>query len=184
MGQAPLALAIKAILRPIFKLLYYTIHWMRTHRLATLLAIVLIVGSVFATDYLLAGQTPFSSRPSTNVQQFGQDSSAITSDIQNWLLALRSGDLNTMLNIQKSMNRPPDSSMYLSLFSEKYAQVKWSAISVTGASKGPDGMLDIFIEVDMTSTNNSANSSIALWHFTTSPTGHIYVIDYVSGRAA
>lgn len=74
--------------------------------------------------------------------------------------------------------------MYLSLFSEKYAQVKWSAISVTGASKGPDGMLDIFIEVDMTSTNNSANSSIALWHFTTSPTGHIYVIDYVSGRAA
>ncbi|GLV57704.1 hypothetical protein KDH_45400 [Dictyobacter sp. S3.2.2.5] len=190
MGQAPLARAIKATLRPIFKLLYYTIRWIRSHKLAALLAILLIVGSVFATNYLLAGQIPFSPNTSTNTQQqSGQASSPVSSDVQDWLLALRSGDLNTMLNIQKSMSRQPDSSMYLLQFSEKYAQVKWTAISVNGASKGPDGMLDLFIEVDMTSTSTSSSSTsaattITLWHFTTSPTGHIYTIDYVSGRSA
>jgi len=191
MGQSPLAQAIKAILRPIFKLFYYTIRWARGHKLVALLAIVLIVGSIFATNYLLTGHTPFNSGSANNAQQqqSGQASSTVSSDVQDWLLALRAGDLNTMLNIQKSMSRQPDSSMYLLQFSEKYAQVKWTAISATGASKGPDGMLDIFIEVDMTSsstssTSTAASTTITLWHFTTSPAGHIYTIDYVSGRAA
>ncbi|GCE04417.1 hypothetical protein KDAU_17460 [Dictyobacter aurantiacus] len=190
MGQAPLALAIKAILRPIFKLLYYTIRWIRSHKLAALLAILLVLASIFATNYLLTGQIPFSSNTSISGQpQSGQASSPVSSDVQDWLLALRSGDLNTMLNIQKSMSKQPDSSMYLLQFSEKYAQVKWTAIKVNGASQGSDGMLDLFIEVDMTSTstsssNTAASSTITLWHFTTSSTGHIYTIDYVSGRTA
>lgn len=191
MGQAPLALAIKAILRPIFKLLYYTIRWMRSHKFAALLAIVLILASIFATNYLLTGQTLSSSNSSATTQQSVQENTQISPDVQNWLLALRSGDLNTMLNIQKSMSsstRPPDSALYVLQFSEKYAQVKWTGISITGLNKAPDGMLDMFIEVDMTSTSTSSTSgssnSIVLWHFTTLPTGHIYLIDYVSGRAS
>ncbi|GHO86872.1 hypothetical protein [Dictyobacter formicarum] len=191
MGQAPLARAIKAILRPIFKLLYYTIRWMRSHKLVTLLAILLVLASIFGTNYLLTGQTPFSSDSSAAVQQSVQQNTQISPDVQNWLLALRSGDLNTMLNIQKSMGastRPPDSALYVLQFSEKYAQVKWTGISVTGLNKAPDGMLDIFIEVDMSSTSTSSttssSNSIVLWHFTTMPTGHIFLIDYVSGRTA
>ncbi|GCE18247.1 hypothetical protein [Dictyobacter kobayashii] len=192
-GQSPVALAIKAVLRPIFKLLYYVIRWIRSHKLATLLAILLILASVFATNYLFAGQTPLGASSSSTVQQSVQNNAQISPDVQNWLLALRSGDLNTMLSIQKSMSastRPPDSALYVLQFSEKYAQVKWTGITVTSINKAPDGMLDMFIEVDMSSTSTSTSTttgtsnSIVLWHFTTTPTGQIFLIDYVSGRTA
>ncbi|GER87401.1 hypothetical protein KDW_15630 [Dictyobacter vulcani] len=185
-GQSRLALAIKALLRPIFKFLYYTIHWMQCNKLSTLLASLLLLASIFATTYFASGQLPFSSN-SDNLQQSVQHNPAISSDVQAWLLALRAGDLNTMLAVQKSMDtsvRPPDSSLYVLQFSEKFAPVKWTNIAVTSMNKAPDGLIDTFIETDISTASNpnAANKSVVLWHFSTTPSGHIFLLDYVSGR--
>ncbi|GCE26041.1 hypothetical protein KDA_15250 [Dictyobacter alpinus] len=188
-GQSPFALVIKAILRPIFKLLYYVIRWIRTHKLVTLLALILLLASIFATTYFASGQTPLSSS-SNSLQQSVQSNPDLSPDVQTWLLALRAGDINTMLAVQKAMSastRPPDSSLYVLQFSEKYAPVKWTNVAVTSINKAPDGLIDTFIETDISSTSSASGTStttnsVVLWHFSTTPSGRIFLLDYVSGR--
>jgi hypothetical protein len=98
-----------------------------------------------------------------------------------------------MLNLQKSISaraKQPDSSLYIMQFSEKQGQVKWTNASVTSIKMAADGMVDTFVEVDMTSTNANTNGAkmMAFWHFITAPLtsptsgGQILTIEYISTR--
>src|ERR1700736_6745284 len=58
-GETPTARFFKALFRPIFKVFYFVISGIRTHKLLTLLAIVLLVGSISATMKITTGEYPF-----------------------------------------------------------------------------------------------------------------------------
>src|SRR5437667_12525029 len=49
-GETPVALFVKASLRPIFKSLYYLLQGIKTHKLVTLAVIVLLLASIIATN--------------------------------------------------------------------------------------------------------------------------------------
>lgn len=187
-GQTPVARTIKAVLRPLIKALYYTIRWIRAHKLVALLALLLLVTSIFATSLLMGSSRVLTQ--SDTLKSSIESNPRISPDVQHWLLAMRDGDLNTMLAIQKSLDsstRSPDSSMYVLQFSEKYAAIKWTKIQVSSLTQAADGMIDTFIEADLAPTGATASGAtkmVALWHFTTTPAGHILLIDYVSGRAS
>jgi hypothetical protein len=177
---------IKAILRPILKAFYYIINWMKAHRLAALAAVILLLASIFATSYFVTGSAPLTSS-SSSLRESVQKNPQLSDDVRNWLLALQSGDINTMLSIQKSINpssRPPDSGLFVLNFSEPRGQVKWTNVSVPSIKTAADGMVDTYVEVDMTipAQTNGATREIVLWHFTTDPSGRIYLLDYVSAR--
>src|SRR5450631_703414 len=58
-GETPAARFIKALLRAIFKVFYFIISGIRTHKLLPLLAILLLVGSISATIKVTTAQFPF-----------------------------------------------------------------------------------------------------------------------------
>lgn len=185
-GQAPLACAVKALLRPILKVCYYSIRWIGRHKPVSLIAVILLIASMVATSYFITGTVPFAS--SDTITDNLQENPQLSPDIQNWLLALRSGDLDAMITIQKSISsstRPPDSALYVMRFSEKYGDVTWTKARVMSLKQASDGLVDSLIEVDMTEKSSSeAAKLITLWHFTTLPSGHILLIDYVSSRSS
>ncbi len=57
-GETPAARFVKAIFRPFFKVFYYVINGIRTHKLYTLLVIVLLVASISATMKISTGVFP------------------------------------------------------------------------------------------------------------------------------
>lgn len=192
LGETPAARAIKAILRPIFKALYYAIAWIRTHKLVMLIAIVLLAASIVLTTYFTTGALPFSSSNSASgnsAQQNIQGNPQISPYIQQWLVALQNGDFNSMLTIEKMLpttNVPPDNGAYLTQYSQKYAGVTWTKVAVTN-STAPDGTIDTYVTIDMTlpaTTTTAAGKMIVVWHFTTVPqvAGRLLQIDFVSAR--
>ncbi len=188
-GQTPVALFVKAIFRPILKALYYTIRWIRAHRVVSLIAFLLLLASIFITSYAVSGSAPLANTSSDSLRQSIQSNPQLSPDVQNWLVALKNGDIQTMLAVEKSINpstRPPDTGLYVLEFSEPRGQVKWTNVSVTSIKTAPDGLVDTFVEVDMTPSPTAAaggaTRSVVLWHFSTDPNGHIYLLDYVSAR--
>lgn len=187
-GQTPIARFVKAIFRPILKALYYIIRWIREHFLVILAAIVLLVGSFLLTSYFLTGALlPFSTTNTTIQQDLKSSNPQVSPAIQSWITALRDGDAGTMLDLQKSISssaKQPDSSLYIMQFSEKQGQVKWTDASVTSVKTAADGLVDTFVEVDMTSTNPNTSGAklMAFWHFITAPSGQILSIEYISTR--
>lgn len=93
-GETPAARFVKAILRPIFKVFYYVINGIRTHKLLTLLTIVLLIASISTTMKLATGEFPLGigSDP-FNFQTKGGSGG---DDIKNWLYALRDGNATQM----------------------------------------------------------------------------------------
>jgi hypothetical protein len=190
LGQTPLALVVKAILRPIFKALYYLIRAIRTHKLVSLIALILLVASIMLTNYFTTGTTPFSSSSANSVQENVQGTSTVPASVQNWLVALRTGDLNSMEALQKtipSTQVSPDAAAYILLYSEKYGGVTWTNLNITG-SQAADKTEDIYVEIDMTAPATTAGAApaklIVLWHFTTIPqlNNSIFRIDFISVR--
>jgi len=193
-GQTLLARFVKAIFRPILKVFYYIIRWIRGHSLVTLAAIVLLVGSFLFTSYFLTGALlPFSTTDTIIQQDLNSSNPQVNPNIQSWITALRDGDASTMLDLQKSISasaKQPDSALYIIQFSEKQGQVKWTSASVTSIKTAADGMVDTFIEVDMTSTNANTSGAklMTFWHFVTAPItsptsgGQILAIEYISTR--
>jgi hypothetical protein len=186
-GQTPAALFVKAIFRPIFKALYYIIRWIRSHKLVTFIAIILLLASIYVTSYAVTGSSPLQSS-SDSLKKSIQDNPQMSPYVQNWLLALRSGDIQSMLAIEKTISPstpPPNSAMYVLEFSEPHAQVKWTNVTVTSIKTASDGLIDTFVEVDMTQpTANGGGKTVTLWHFSTDPNGRIYLLDYVSARTS
>ena len=181
---------VKAILRPILKTLYYSIRWIRAHRIAALIAVLLLLASIFATSYFVTGSVPLVSN-SNSVGSSIQSNPQLSVDVKNWLLALQAGNIDTMISVEKSIDpstRPPDTALYLLQFSEPRAQVKWTNVSVSSIKTAPDGLVDTYVEVDMTPSPTvqaqGGTRTVVLWHFATDPAGRIYLLDYVSSRTS
>ena len=181
---------IKAILRPILKALYYIIRWIRAHRIAALIAILLLLASIFATSYFVTGNAPIASN-SNSVRDSIRNNPQLSDDVKAWLLALRDGNLDTMISVEKSINqstRPPDTALYLLQFSEPRAQVKWTNVTLSSIKTAPDGLVDSYVEVDMTPSPTvqaqGGTRTVVLWHFATDPAGRIYLLDYVTSRTS
>ncbi len=182
-GQAPLARAIKAIFRPILKLLYYIIRWIRAHKLATLLAILLLVGSIFLTSYFVTKTMPFFGPD--QVEKSVKGNPQLSPDVKAWILALRSGDVGTMKALDKGVitTQPPDDASYVLEFSEQQAQTKWTAVKLLGINTSTDGVVETFLEVDFTAPASAGGGNIVtFWHFTTAPSGRILALNFDTGR--
>jgi hypothetical protein len=186
-GQTPAARLIKAILRPILKIIYYIIRWIRSHKLASLVAVILLVVSIFLTSYVVTGSMPLFTNSNSALQSM-ENNPQVSPAIGAWLNALQTGDIQTMLNEQKNLSTAapqPDSALYILEFSQSKAGTTWTNATVTSIHASPDGLVDTFVEVDMTQpTSNGTANLVTLWHFTTLPDGTLLEIDYVSSRAS
>lgn len=192
-GQAPLALFVKAVLRPIFKALYYLIRGMRKHKIATLIAIILLLASIGITSYALTGTVPlFGNNDNAATDKALTANPQLSNAVKAWIIALRDGDLNTLDSIQKSMpaaNQPANTSLYVMQYSQPYSGIKWNSIHVTGPTRASDTLVDTYIEVNMTppasAASQGATADVVIWHFTTLPEsmgGQLFSIEKVSDR--
>ncbi|MBV8694750.1 MAG: hypothetical protein JO125_01370 [Chloroflexi bacterium] len=188
LGQTPAALLIKAILRPIFKLIYYTIKGVRNHFWLTLLLLFLLIVSISLTSYVTTKQLPFGvGNDPFNFHVRGGDGGG--DHVKNWLYALRDGNVTTMSLLQSEliMSQPPDPNQLVAQFSEPKAHVQWKSINVLSVSTESDTTVDSFVEIDFAGSGPGGNvKGIMIWHFTTLPQnqGRILYIDLVSARPA
>lgn len=166
-GQTSLALFIKGIFRPLFKGLYYLLVGMRTHKLLTLIVVLLLLASVFVTNYLAIGTFPFgiASDP-FNFHVHGTNGGG--DQVKNWLYALRDGNASEISLLDKDISQPPDPSQLISNYSQTQAHLSWRAINVVGVYSESDTSVDSFVEVDLSANGpGGAVTGIMLWHFTT-----------------
>ncbi|MBV9256987.1 MAG: hypothetical protein JO215_03100 [Ktedonobacteraceae bacterium] len=181
-GETPVALFVKAILRPIFKIFYYVIRGIRTHKLYTLLAIIFLIVGISTTMKIATGEFPFGigSDP-FNFQTNGGDGGG--DHVKNWLYALRDGNATQMALIEQelTMTQPPDPNTLISQFSQPQGHVGWKSINVIGSYNESDTTTDSFVEVDISSHGPGGSvTGIMLWHFTTI-SGRILTIELVGG---
>ena len=166
-GQAPAAMITKALLRPIFKALYYCISATRNHKLITVIAILLILGSATAVTYSQTGQWPLGfGHDQFNFQVHGSNVGG--DQVRNWLYALRDGDELTISVLDRFISTPPDPATLVSTLSEPKAHLTWKAINVLGYRGESDTTVDSYVEIDL-STNGPGgpNSAFAFFHFVT-----------------
>lgn len=183
-GETPLARGIKAVLRPILKALYFILTWIRNHRIIALLALILLIGSIFLTSYLTIG---FPASSGTVQKSLTTTTPQLSPNVAGWLGALQAGDGTTMVKLQKSISastQQPDSAIYILQFGEKQGQMKWTDAHVDSIRTAADGAVDTFIEVSMTSTASSTNGAqlLTFWHFVTAPSGQILQIEFITSR--
>ena len=178
-GETPAARFIKAILRPIFKVFYYVIKGIRTHKLLTLLAIILLLASVSTTMKLVTGEFPYGI--GTDPFNFGGN---VNGDhIKNWLYDLRDGNTTQMTLIEQELNmsQPPDPSQLIAQYSQPQGHVTWKSINTIGAYSESDTTTDSFVEVDISTKGPGGNvTGIMIWHFTTLQ-GRLLSIELVGG---
>src|SRR5579885_1942422 len=142
-GQTPLALFVKGLFRPVFKGLYYLLTGMRTHKLLTLIVVLLLLASVFVTNYLAVGTLPFgiASDP-FNFHVHGTNGGG--DQVKNWLYALRDGNATEISLLDKDISQPPDPSQLISSYSQTQAHLSWRAINVIGVYSESDSSVDSF----------------------------------------
>lgn len=185
-GQTPLALFVKALLRPIFKGLYYLLQAMRKHKLITLLVIVLLFASSSLVSYFETGQAPFGiGYDQFNFHIHGTNGGG--DQVKNWLYALRDDDATAIAFLDRFISSPPDPQQLTSQFSEKAAHLTWKNITVVGVNQESDTTIDSFVEVDL-STNGPAGgvTGYIVLHFVTvaQSGGAIIAVDVLPTRAS
>ncbi|HLI87519.1 MAG TPA: hypothetical protein VKV37_02445 [Ktedonobacteraceae bacterium] len=184
-GQKPLALFIKGLLRPIFKGIYYFMSFVRSHRLVSLIVLILLLASIAITSYVTTGRMPFSPPPqqSSGLQQ--TSSNPATDVMQQWLTALRKGDVSTLKVLDNRMPNPPDPNLLVSQFSQTSTRT-WQSMKLIGANQESDTTVDTFVEVDLSETvNGTAINTYLIWHFVIVPTQKeaiLYSVDFVDNR--
>lgn len=169
-GQSPAAHTIKAIFRPILKALYYAIQWMRRHGALTLIAIVLLIASIFVTSYATTGELPYHiGQDQFNFNIHGTDGGGLS--VKNWLYSLRDGDVSTLTLLSRNMNPPPSQQQlqgYISQFSQSQSHLQWSSITVLRAYEEPDTSIDSFVEVSLTASGPGGDTKgYLIVHFVT-----------------
>jgi hypothetical protein len=185
-GQAPAALFVKSIFRPIFRRLYHLIQWIRRHKLASFLIPVFFVASILVTNYLVTRNMPRASSAGSLSQSIATGRANAFGDIDTWLTGLKQGDLVAMMNVEKRIPtaQRPISASYVLEFSQK-AGATWKSEKLIGDSVATDHATeDVFVEVDI--TDSQGTNAILIWHFTIVPAldGRILSIDLVSARQA
>ena len=145
-GQSPTARVLKSIFRPILKGLYYLLRGMRSHKLVTLLMIVLILGSATAVNFFKTGQWPLGiGYDQYNFQINGGDGGGVK--ISNWLHALREGDVPTLQLLDSFMSQQPDTQGLVNQFSKQH--FTWQAINRLSINEESDTTIDSIWEVDL-----------------------------------
>ncbi len=166
-GQTPLALFVKGLFRPLFKGLYYILTGMRTHKLLTLIVVLLLLASVFVTNYLAVGYFPFGiANDPFNFHVHGTNGGG--DQVKNWLYALRNGDSSTLTLLDKDMSQPPDVNQLVSTYSQTQAHLYWKTITVMGVYTEGDTTVDSIVEVDVSANGpGGAVTGFMIWHFVT-----------------
>ncbi len=167
MGEAPLALFIKGIFRPIFKVIYYLLRGIRTHKLVTLAIIVLLLASSTIATYVTTGLLPLGiGNDPFNFHIRGGNGGGDA--VKNWLYAVRDGDATAVSLNQRFVQQPPSPDQLINQFSQAKAHLTWKSINVVGVYSEADGTIDSFVEVDLSATGPGGSvSGILVWHFTT-----------------
>ena len=177
-GETPAARFIKRLLRPLFKGLYYLLRAFRNHKLVSLLAILLILGSATAVNYYKTGYLPFS----IGKDQFDfnvHGTSGGGDQVRNWLYALRDGNVTTLAVLDRFMSQPPDPQTLVDQYSQPKAHLTWKTINVVGVQQEADTSVDSFVEVDLAASGpGGTTSEYALFHFVTaaSQTGGTFLL--------
>ena len=166
-GQTPTARLIKAILRPIFKGIYYLLRGIRTHKLVTLGIVVLLLISVFATSYFSTGLLPFGiGNDQFDFHVNGKNGGGDL--VKNWLYALRDGNVTQLSLLQKDISQPQDPNQLVSQLSQAKAHLTWKTINVISAYSESDTTVDSFVEVDLSASGpGGSTSGIVIFHFVT-----------------
>jgi hypothetical protein len=186
-GQTPAALFVKSIFRPIFRILYHLIQWIRRHKLPSLLMLVFFVASIIVTNYLVTKNISSTSSADPLSRSIATGRANGLNDIKTWLDALRQGNLISMQNVEKRIPsaQRPASATYVLEFSEKSGGVTWKSLKLIGDSLAADKATeDVFVELDITDAQGA--NGIVIWHFAIIPSldGAILSIDLVSFRQA
>ena len=166
-GQTPTARFFKAIFRPIFRGIYYLLRAMRNHKLVTFIMILLILGSAIAANYTLTNELPFGiGNDPFNFHVKGGNGGGV--QVQNWLYAMRDGNVATLQLLDKDMSQPPNVQQLVSQFSQPKGHLTWKTISVLSVFQESDTTIDSFVEVDLSATGPAGNTSgYLIWHFET-----------------
>jgi hypothetical protein len=166
-GQTPTALFVKAIFRPIFKGLYYTISAMRSHKLVTLIVLVLLLASITLTNYLTTGLWPFGiANDPFNFHIHGTNGGG--DKVKSWLFHLREGNVTGLQLDEKDMSQPPAPDQIIAQYSEAKNNLSWKAINVLSVSTEEDTTIDSFVEIDVVTHGPGGDSKgFLIWHFVT-----------------
>ena len=166
-GQTPTARFFKAIFRPIFRGIYYLLRAMRNHKLVTLIMILLILGSGIVANYALSNELPFGiGNDPFNFHVKGGNGGG--EQVQNWLYAMRDGNVAALQLLDKDMSQPPNVQQLVSQFSQPKGHLTWKTINVLGVFQESDTTIDSFVEVDLSATGPAGNTSgYVIWHFET-----------------
>ena len=185
-GQTPLALFIKALLRPIFKGLYYVLTAMRRHKLITLLVILLLFVSSSLVSYFETRQAPFGiGYDQFNFHIHGTNGGG--DQVKNWMYALRDDDATAIAFLDRFISTPPDPQQLTAEFSEKGAHLAWKNITVIGVNQEVDTTIDSFVEVDLSTIGPAGSvTGFLLIHFVTvaQQGGAIIGVDVSTVRAS
>src|SRR5437667_1995736 len=166
-GQTPTARFFKAIFRPIFRGIYYLLRGMRNHKLVTFIMILLILGSAVAANYALTREGPFGiGNDPFNFHVKGGNGGG--EQVQNWLYAMRDGNVAALNLLDKNMPSPPNVQQLVDQFSQPKGHLTWKTINVISAFQESDSTIDSFVEVDLSATGPGGNTSgYVIWHFLT-----------------
>jgi len=166
-GQTPTARFFKAIFRPIFRGIYYLLRAMRNHKLVTFIMILLLLGSAIAANYTLTNELPFGiGNDPFNFHVKGGNGGGV--QVQNWLYAMRDGNVATLQLLDKDMSQPPNVQQLVSQFSQPKGHLTWKTINVLSVFQESDTTIDSFVEVDLSATGPAGNTSgYLIWHFET-----------------
>jgi hypothetical protein len=185
-GTTPTAIFIKAIFRPILKLVYYTFQGVKRYKLFSLILVLLLLASITVTSFFTTGSWPFG----VGDDQFNfhiRGGSGGGEVVKNWLYALRSGDSGTLQLLDSDMSQPIDSStltQYISMFSQTKDRT-WKTITVIKAYPQSDNTVDSFVQVQYSTAGpGGITNAVLIMHFTTMTQGRDYLlsVDPVSSR--
>ncbi len=174
-GQTSAALFAKALFRPIFKLIYYTFRFVRSHKVLTLVAVLLLLASITLTTYATTGQWPYGIG-SDPFDFHVRGTNGGGDKVKDWLFALRNGDTSTLQLLDSNMSQPPDPSQLVSQFGQTKART-WKTINVMSVYSQSDTSIDSLVEVDLSSSGPGGNTDgMVVFHFVTFSQGSTDVI--------
>jgi len=181
-GQSPGARRAKNFFRPIIRAMYYLITWIRRHFFLTIILLLLVGASSYATAY-------YETRGFDPLHAIAVRDQGSADHIRAWLDALRNGNAARLNALQANMLQAkilPDPQSLVNSFGQPQTGQTWVSIEVAGVNNGADAGLDSFVEVDLSASGGGSTiNSILLIHFTTVPAagGRIFSIDVTTPRS-
>ncbi len=186
-GEQPFGLFLKAIFRPILKGLYYILRFMGSHKLLTLLLLILLIGSGVFTSFLVTKQGPFGI--GNDPFQLRVDGKLVGGgdNIRNWLYHLRDGNAVALSLDDKDISQPPDPTQLISQYSQPGANLQWKDINVLSSYQQSDTTVDTFVSVDLAAKGPGGQTKgVVIFHFVTVAQGSsavLFAVDTTGIRA-